>query len=186
MAQQASAKYLDLNVRTSVPPETLIEPVRAAIAAVDPRVALFNLRSQEGQIDEALVAERVLASLASGFAIVAVAIMTLGLVGVLSLFVVARRREIGIRLALGASPADASASVVRPAVPWIAGGLVIGTLLSAGLAFSVRALLFGVRPVDPASFGAAGLVIVFICAVGIAVPAKRAAAVDPLAVLRDS
>jgi predicted permease len=183
--QHAGAKYLDLNVRTTVPPESLVGGIREALASVDPRVALFNLRTQDAQIDEGLVTERMLASLATFFGGVAASLAALGLYGVLSLLVVSKRREIGIRIAIGALPAVAARDITRATLRWIAAGILLGSIVATGLATSVRSLLFGIEPLDPVSVVVGALIMAALAALGVALPARRAASIDPLIVIRD-
>jgi predicted permease len=183
--QHAGAKYLDLNVRTSVPPESVVAALREALASIDPRVALFNLRTQDAQIDEGLVTERMLASLATFFGGVAASLAALGLYGVLSLLVVSKRKEIGIRMAIGALPAVAARDITRATLRWIAAGILLGAIVATGLATSVRSLLFGIEPLDPVSVVIGALIMAALAALGVALPARRAAAIDPLIVIRD-
>jgi ABC-type antimicrobial peptide transport system permease subunit len=159
--------------------------VRRAIAEVDGRVPLFEVRSQEQQLDIALSVERMLAGLAAGFGATAAALSAVGLYGVLGLVVAARRREFALRMALGAQPADVLRAVAGRAAAWVASGLVGGLLLATALGHAVRSLLHGVSPLDPASFLGGGLAVVVTAAVAALLPARRAAATDPMAVLRE-
>jgi predicted permease len=183
--QRAGTKHLDLSVRTAGPAEAAITAVRRAIAEVDGRVPLFEVRSQEQQLDIAISVERMLAGLATGFGATAAALSALGLYGVLGLVVAARRREFALRMALGAQPADVLRAVAGRATAWVASGLVGGLLLATALGHAVRSLLHGVSPLDPASFLGGGLAVVVTAAVAALLPARRAAATDPMAVLRE-
>jgi len=183
--QYPSAKYLDLYVRTSGSPDAAIAGVRSAIAAIDPGVALFNMRSQSDQIDEMLVTERMLASLGGGFGVLAAGLAALGLYGVLSLLVATRRREIGIRIALGARPAATAWQVARESWGMIGVGMVAGLLAAVALGRSVAALLHGVTPLDPPSLAGAVVAMAALATVAVTLPALRAARIDPLQVIRE-
>ena len=184
--QQARVKYLDLYVRTAGDPEQLAPAVRAAIASVDKGVALFNVRTQEAQIEELLLAERMLAALASALGATAAALVGLGLFGVLVFLANERRREIGIRVALGARPAAVMRLVAGEVALWVAFGLLVGVPAAAVLGRHTEAILFGVKPIDPASLLGAALIMGSVAVLATVVPACRAARSDPLAALRDS
>jgi putative ABC transport system permease protein len=121
---------------------------------------------------------------ATGFAAVAVALAALGLYGVLSYSVTARTRELGIRIAIGASPRRVIASVMRQALGAVFAGVALGL---AGAFYSSRfleSLLFGVRPNDPATLASVAGVFLVVTLVASYVPARRAARVDPIVALR--
>ena len=153
--QQPNVKYLDMYIRTTGAPAEMIGSVRAAIASVDPQVALFEVRPLQAQVDRLLVVERMLSALSVFFGGAAAILAGLGLYGMVAWLVATRTREIGVRLALGATPASVavrgdagSVEVARrghrrsaPSSPLIAGRYV-------------AALLFGVSPLDPVSFAA--------------------------------
>ena len=124
--QQPNVRYLNLLVRTTGDPDAMTAAVRAAIAAVDPEVALFEVRSIETQVDDLLAGERTLAVLATAFGSIGAALAALGVYGVLAFIVTTRRREIGIRMALGARPAAILRQTIATAWSALAAGLAIG------------------------------------------------------------
>jgi predicted permease len=183
--QQPNVKYLDLYVRTAGDPERLGDAVRAAIASVDREVALFNVRTQRAQVEEALLPERLLAALAASFGIASAGLAGLGLYGVLAFVARQRRREIGIRMALGARRAGVVGLVVREAGLFVGLGLLAGVPAAAALGRSARGVLFGVTPLDLASLAGAALAMAVVAVCAAAPPAYRAARADPMAALRE-
>jgi predicted permease len=184
--QRPGLKHLDLVVRTTGDPERAIADVRAAVGAVDRRVALFEVRTQQAQIDELLVPEQILAQLATVFGVVATSLAGLGLYGLLSLFVSQRRRDLAVRLALGARPATLLGSVSRDIGQAIVAGLVGGLAAAAVLGRQAEALLFGVAPLDAVSLALAVGILIAAVAVGALPPLIRAARIDPVRALRDA
>ncbi len=175
---------LTLFVRTAGDPEGLIRGVRAAVSQVDPRMALFSVRTVEAQIDENLQIERLMAILSFFFGGVAALLAAIGLFGVLAYSVARREREIGIRIALGASPWEASWAILREVALYVFLGLAAG-LGAAALAGSlVEGLLFGVQPRDLLSMaGACGAMGAIAFLAGF-IPARRAASVPPAIAFR--
>ncbi|MEO5822878.1 MAG: ABC transporter permease, partial [Vicinamibacteraceae bacterium] len=171
-------------VRANVPARALTESVRAALLRVDGRLR-FVFRPLDAAIDDTLLRDRALAMLSALFGLLAAVLAAVGLHGVIAYAVERRRREIGIRLALGATRSAIAASVVRESGLLVAGGVGVGVVLSLLLTNSARTLLFGLEPSDPATMIAAvgGLSLVALTAS--LFPARRAARVDPMTALRD-
>ena len=144
----------------------------------------YSLRLYAGIVQQSIVRERLMAALAGPFGVLALALTALGLAGVFSYAVAQRTREIGIRLALGATRRGVMARVLNEAFATVAAGLCGGLLVTAAASRAFRSLLFGVQPFDPLSLAAACALLA--CAAGAAayVPARRAAAVDPVSSLR--
>ncbi len=183
--QRPGLKHLDLIVRTASDPDRILPSVRTAIAVVDSRVALFEARSQVAQIDDMLLTERMLAMLATIFAGLAATLAALGLYGLLAFLVSQRRREIGLRMALGA-PAHAVVSAIgcdvwRPAGAGMAGGV----LAALALGRYAHTIMYGVSPADGASLMGAVLVMTIVVACGSLLPLFRATRIDPRTVLRE-
>jgi putative ABC transport system permease protein len=182
--QRPGLKHLDVIVRSRHDPEPLVAEMRRAVAAVDPRAALFEVRTQRAQIDELLAGERTLARLASIFAAVAATIAALGLYALLALVVAQRHREIALRLALGASAWrltwTLASDVARAVLLGVAGGLAAAALLG----HQARTMLFGVEAFDPTSLAAAATAMVLAAAAGAAGPLLRAARIAPATALR--
>jgi predicted permease len=183
--QQPNVKYLDLYIRTAGEPEGMVESVRAAIADVDRDVALFEMRTLDAQIDNLLVVERMVATVASFFGSTGAVLAALGVYGLLAFTVTTRRREIGIRMALGAGPAAIVRETVADAWRALAIGVVFGGAAAVVMGRYTASLLFGVTPLDVASFVVSVLFIAVIVSVAAFLPARRAARLDPATALRE-
>jgi predicted permease len=183
--QQPNVKYMDLYVRTSGDVEAMSASVRAAIATVDPDVALFEVRSVEAQVNRLLAAERAIATLATFFGSAGAGLAALGVYGLLAFLLTTRRREIGIRMALGAQPLTIARQTLADAV----GPLWVGVAIGAGAALVLTryttSLLYGVTALDAVSFGAGILLVVSSVAIAAILPARLASRIDPSVALRN-
>ncbi len=173
-----------MNVRTSLRPESIFEPVRKALASVDPSLPFLEVHTLSEELDDSAAVERLTAVLASVFGGLAALLAGVGLYGLLAYAVMQRRREIGIRMALGAEASDIAGLTVRQTVAMAVGGIAMG--LGAALAAGplIRSLLYGISPWDPKSLSAAAIFVVFVAAAATAIPALRATRVDPAIALR--
>jgi ABC-type antimicrobial peptide transport system permease subunit len=158
--------------------------VRAALRQRDPQLPLIELRTIEDQLDRSLVNERLMATLASAFAVLAVVLAVAGLYGVTAFVVSRRTREIGIRLALGSSRRRALWVVLRDTAVMLAAGLAVALPAVWALGRLVESQLFGLRALDPGTIAAAIGVIALTALAASAVPARRAASVSPTEALR--
>ena len=176
--------YATVLTRSSVPPETLIAPITRALAEVNPNVIVdFEVLAE--QIGQTLVLERLMATLAGFFGVLAGVLAVIGLYGILSYMVARRRSEIGIRMALGADRRAVVVLIVREAGRLLAVGLLIGGVLAAFAARSARSLLFGLEPGDPATLAGAVVTLAVVAVLAAYWPARRAARLDPLVALRE-
>jgi ABC-type antimicrobial peptide transport system permease subunit len=138
----------------------------------------------DAMLARTVASPRLYSATAAGFAFVAVALAALGLYGVLSYSIGTRTREFGIRLALGATGGSVIAGVMRDAARTVLPGVAAGLLGGLYLSRFLEALLFGVRPHDPATFAAVAILFLAVAALACYVPAHRAARVDPVVALR--
>ena len=171
-------------VRSRSSSEAAAQTIRAALSRLDPALTIRSLRTLDDQLDRMLVNERLLASLASAFALLATFLATIGLYGVLSFSTARRTKEIGIRLALGAPRWSAGGMIVREAAWLVILGLAIAIPASWALGRLIESQLFGVRPMDPSTMVSAAAVLGIVCLVGSALPARKALSVSPMDVLR--
>jgi hypothetical protein len=189
--QQAFFPFLEMQprngvvyARTRAGSGASFAAMRAAVARVDPALPVDGLRTLDDQLDRALANERLLALLASAFAGLAVLLAVVGLYGVTAFVVTRRTREIGIRIALGATRAAALRLVARDTAWMVSLGVLAAVPAVVGLGRLVEGQLFGVAGTDALTFlAAAGLVGASALAAA-AVPARRAARVDPAVALR--
>jgi putative ABC transport system permease protein len=159
-------------------------PVRRAVAALDPNLAVFSVSSLQAQFDQRAWPYRVFGSLFMTFGLAALVMAAAGLYGVMSFGVRRRTQEIGVRMALGAGRRNIIRMVLRQGLWQVAIGVVVGVGLGGLLGSSMRLLLFQVGAWDPQVFGATIVVLSSTGIVASLVPALRAAAVDPLKALR--
>lgn len=173
-----------VEVRTAGSPQALVAAVREAVRSVDAALPLINLRTQRQQVDLALSQERMMAQVASSFALLALVLVGAGLFGLLAYTVNQRVPEIGVRMALGARTASVVTMVLRDAVGLVGLGLLVGLPVALLATRGIRALLFGVTPTD----GVATLgTVVLLTGAALAAalpPALRAARVNPSRALR--
>jgi predicted permease len=172
-------------VRVRGDPVAAFASIRSAVAAVDPSLPLIDLRTVEDQVDRALRPERMLATLSSGFGAIALLLSVVGLYGVMSFVVTRRTREIGMRLALGATRSAAVWLVIRDALVMVAGGTAIALPTIWALSRLIEAELFGVRAFDGATLATASGGLAFVALGAASLPAWRAAVLPPMAAIRD-
>lgn len=171
-------------IRTWQPPSAAAASIRAAVANIDAKLIVGNLRAMNDDIDQTILAERTMGLLASVFGILAALLAGVGLYGILAYSTAQRSREIGIRMALGARRGNVVGLILRE-VLLLAGGAILATLpLAVLFTRVVRSQLFGVSLLDPRVYGAAVIMIASVAALAAFVPARRAATVDPARALR--
>jgi len=173
-----------LHVRSAIPPAILQAAIGEAVHRIDADVPVFNVRTIEQVLDQFLIRERTLALLSSTFGLVALVLVAVGLYGVVSNTVSRRTKELGIRLALGARPGRIVRLILREAGLLVVLGSVAGVPLVLAIGRIIGSLLFGVRPLDSLSLGAAIALLTVVAGIAAWLPARRAAQVDPLVALR--
>jgi predicted permease len=173
-----------LVVRTVPGARDMDEAIRRALAAVDPDLTVIRLTTLARQVSDNFSMDRLMARLLSFYGLLALALASLGLYGVTAHAVARRAREIGVRMALGADGARIVRTMVSGPLAQTALGLVIGVPLALAAGRALRAQLYGVSSYDPIVLGASVAVLVASAALAAALPARRAAAVDPARVLR--
>jgi predicted permease len=171
-------------VRTSLSPASVAPSLRKAVQSIDPDLPLQEIRTQQGQIDASMQQERIIAALTASFGVLALVLASVGVYGVMAYSVAQRTSEIGIRMALGARPREVFTMVLREATWMALVGIACGigaTLLSTHL---VTSLLYGLHPNDPRILATSALLLALIGLVASWVPARCAAAVEPMQALR--
>jgi predicted permease len=182
---QRAARTLGLAIRTAQAPELLIGSVRREIGAIDPELPFFGVRTMDEQMSRSLIDRRTPMLLATGFAAVALFLAAIGIYGVLAYQVSQRRREIGIRMALGAASGSIFTLVLRE------GGVIVGLGAGLGLAgaFLLRrtleSQLYETGAMDPVVVASVAAMLIVVALIACVLPARRAAKTDPLIALTD-
>jgi predicted permease len=175
---------MNVVLRTTLQPAALRQSIERAMHNVDPTVPVVRLRDMDAVFTESIRRPRLLAQLLGGFAGLALLLAAIGTYGVLAYMVEERRREIGIRIALGAGRSHVLALVMQQGLVLTAIGLTIGLGGALALNSLIASLLFGVAPTDIATFAAVIATIAFVASVACGLPAFRASRLDPNMVLK--
>lgn len=182
--QKVLASDLNLIVRTSGDPGAFVPSLRAVAGGAAPDAPLESVMTMRDRVADSLAQPRLYAVLLGTFAIFALAVAGVGLFGVLSYTVALRAREIGVRSALGAQVGDIVGLVVRQSMAIACAGVIAGLAASLWLTRTLQTFLYGVTPHDTLSFAAVAALLLVVAAAASIVPARRAARVDPVRVLR--
>lgn len=181
---QSDERPWQFSVRTVGDPARLMSDVPALVRSVHDRFFADRLSTGEQLVWEVVTEERFRTLLVSAYSGLAIVLAIVGVYGVIAFTAAGRRREIGLRLALGAQTSTIFRMIVRQGLAPCLGGLVLGTIGSAAVAGVMRGLLFEVSPWDPVTFAAAAILVALAGLVACWLPARRAARVDPLVALR--
>ena len=171
-------------VRTDDDPESMFNAVRRTVHNADPELPIIDLRTMDDVVARSVSARRFNTALLGGFAILALTLAAVGIYGLMAHAVVQRTREIGIRIAVGATPSEVLALVVGQGARLAAVGVVIGLAGALGLTRVMRTLLFDVSPLDPIAFAASALLLIGVAVLATYIPARRAAHIDPQRAIR--
>ena len=171
-------------VRSNEAPTAVVASLKDTAAKMSPAIVL-NFSVLRTSVLEKLTRERLMATLSGFYGVLAAVLAMVGIYGIISYMVVRRRNEIGVRIALGAGKANILGMILREVLVLLAIGLVAGTVLSIAAASAARAMLFGLKLVDPLALTLAAGGLTIIAVIASALPAARATAVDPMQVLRE-
>lgn len=181
---QPTLNTFSVVVRTNGPPNAVESQIQGAMRAVDPDLPIDHLRQLRELVSLSVSRPRFYMSLIASFAAIALVLAAVGIYGVISYTVSQRSRELGIRIALGASGANVMAHVLRPGVALAAGGVAIGIVASLAVTRLIASLLFGVTPADPLTFAGMAAVLLGVAVLACVIPARRASRADPLVAMR--
>jgi len=177
---QSAAVY----VRAQTASSALFSMVRNELKRVDASMPVYSMTSVQGQLDETLLTDRLIAMLSAGFGLVATLLASVGLYGVMAFVVAQRTKELGIRLALGAQPGFVVWMVMREVLLLLAIGLAVGIPSAMALGQYIASQLYGIQARDPITAGATIVLIALVSAAAGLIPAQRASRIDPMRALR--
>jgi predicted permease len=186
LRQTGDYSDMELVARTTLPPAAFASGIRTALRPLDPNLPIHEVRSLQDLVDKAVSPRRFLVMLLGGFAAFALLLASLGIYAVISYSVNQRVQEIGIRMALGASPADLQRRILLGTFGLAALGLALGMAASRALSNTLGSLLFGVTTGDPLTYVGVGALLIVVAAVAGYVPAWRASRIDPMVALRSN
>lgn len=178
------SREMFFEVRAQGPPAAIISELRDAVHQADPALPLISLKTQAQATSDALLFQRLFAKLTTVFGSVALLLAMIGLYGTMAYSVTRKTREIGIRMALGASSTEVLGMVIRQGVVLTLLGVAIGAASAPALTRLISSMIFGVTPYDPLTFIAVGVILVIVALMACYIPAHRAMRVDPLIALR--
>lgn len=183
--QQTSVDDLTVVARTTgAHPNTIANPVREVIRAMDRDQPVYNIRPMVQLVDDSIAQRRFNMVLLGGFALLALVLASIGIFGVMSYSVAQRTREIGVRIALGAQPRDVLKIVLSQALSLTVIGLALGIVGAVALSRFLVTLLFGIKPTDPATFAFVSFALGIVAIAACFIPARRATKIDPLVALK--
>jgi putative ABC transport system permease protein len=182
---QRPSMFCGLIIRTAADPVGMTAAVRAAMRSVDPGQGVLETSTMDQRIANSVAQPRLQTILLGSFGVLALVLACIGIYGVLAYAVSQRMREMGVRLALGASPAMVLGEILSGGMRLTGLGVVIGLAAALALTRYLEALLYSVRPTDPAIFASAIAILLLVAAAACYLPARRAARVDPMVVLRE-
>jgi predicted permease len=162
----------------------LFPAIRAAVREIDPALPVLNLRTQDEQIDRLHAQELFFARLSGFFGFLALALASVGLYGLMSYAVLRRTAEIGLRMALGALPGHVLRMILRESLALVSLGIACGIAAAYGASRLVAAMLFGLSPTDPLTYGGSAVILTAIALLAALLPARRASRVDPMVAFR--
>jgi ABC-type antimicrobial peptide transport system permease subunit len=173
-----------LAIRTTSNPEALASAVRREIWAVDPNLAISDVRTLETIVEGQIADRKVQTGLFTAFAGLALFMAALGVYGLLSFVVTSRMRELGVRTAMGAQRRDLVSLIARDSAIWVACGLAGGLALAMVVSRSMSAIIYGIEPLDWVSLATSWSVLAIVAGLAALLPVWRATRVDPVMVLR--
>lgn len=179
-----AASGVEWEVRTAIKPSLLAPAVRQVVYQLDFDMPLRDVETETDLVERSTMSERMFSELSSVFALLALLLAAIGVNGVVSYAVKRRTNEIGIRVALGATPRNILAMVLKETIVMVLIGVGIGIPVAVELTRFVKSQLYGVKPTDPLTFLAVSLVLTGVALLACYIPARRAAKVDPMAALR--
>ncbi|HET9177600.1 MAG TPA: ABC transporter permease [Terriglobia bacterium] len=181
---QSPDDSMQLAVRTTAEPDSIVSAVRAQVRDIDPDQPLYHVAALQQVLSESLAPRRFNLLLLGIFALIALALATVGIYGVMAFSVTQRTHEIGIRMALGAQKGQVLRMVIGHGLKLAVIGIAVGIAGALALTRFLTSLLYGVKPTDPLTFVAVSMILIAVALAACYIPARRAAKVDPMVALR--
>ena len=175
---------MTMHVRITGNSSMAADRIREAVLATDKDMPAFEVQTVAAEVDASIIQEGLIARLAGFFGILALLLVSIGLYGLVAYSVTQRTGVIGLRMALGAQPADVMLMVMREVLLLITGGLTFGVGVAIAITRLISTLLFGLTPTDPLTMAMAMLLMVGVAAVAAYLPARKASRIDPMIALR--
>jgi ABC-type antimicrobial peptide transport system permease subunit len=175
---------MDVVIRTTADPSTFIPVLRREVQALNPRIPVSNPRTMESVVGAAMSRTSFTMALLGAASGVALILGLVGIYGVISYVVSQRTREIGVRMALGATAPSVRGMIVRQGALLAAGGVALGLLAAGAMSSIMASLLYGVEATDPLTYASVAVVLIAVSILASWIPAARAAGVDPSRALR--
>jgi putative ABC transport system permease protein len=182
--RQLSWSGMTVVARVKGDPQAVLRHIRRIVRGEDPNLPVFDVRTMEGHMGFVLLPARLGGTALGLFGLLGLVLAAVGVYGVMAYSVAQRNRELGIRMALGADRGSVIGMVLRDGLKLTLVGAVIGLVGAAGAAKLLKGLLYGVSTLDPVAFIAVPVVLVGVAALAVYLPARRAAGVDPMRVLK--
>jgi putative ABC transport system permease protein len=183
-AEQAPAAGMSVLIRMRDQNRAAAQSIRAVVRGVDPNQPVSEIKSISEQIDDSVAPDRILTQLSAAFGLLALFLAAIGIYGVMAYSVAQRTREIGVRMALGARAGDVLAMIVRQGMVVVLSGMIAGSAGAIGMAQLLATFLYGVKANDAATFTISFVLLAAVALAACAIPARRAAKVDPVVALR--
>ena len=174
-----------LVVRTAEDPARMTAAIRSAVTSANHDQVAGEFRAMDQIVADSLGQKRFALLLVGGFALIAVALVGIGIYGVIAYSVTSRTRELGLRMALGAQHGDLVRLLFRDSLTRLAPGLAIGCFVAFALTRLMSALLYHVAPTDPLAYGGAAVFLILVALLATFIPARRATVIDPMQALRE-
>jgi predicted lysophospholipase L1 biosynthesis ABC-type transport system permease subunit len=171
-------------IRTDGDPTTLVAHIRDAVQQIDEDVMVDRVATMDDLTYGSISRQRILVWLLVSFATTGLALAAIGIYSVMAYSVVQRRREIGVRIALGAERVNIVKLVIGQAMSWTVAGVLLGLTVASMVTRYLESMLFGLTPLDPTTFAAVALLFAVVATLAAYVPTRRATRIDPMVALR--
>jgi putative ABC transport system permease protein len=181
---QLTIGFMTLVVRTEQEPLSVASAVGATVRSLDPELPVADVQTMDQVLSDSIARARITATLLTVFALMALTLAAVGVYGVMAYSVGQRTQEIGVRMALGATPGAVFRLVLGQAMRLVVGGIVAGVIAAAVLTRSLGTLLYRTEPLDPWTFAATGIILTFVATLACYVPARRGTRIAPVDALR--